>query len=148
MDYAMESFKEDVHDLIEKNVTDFGEIKGSMEDSLDEIDANQRSTDHTSRPFVLRADHHMTPKESFTYQLYDMVSHPVKDWYFYEFESAKREFTDYELNDSEEGFISVSKHELVGLAPSTPGWFYWTVNLVYKDPSGAVLRKFNTTLEM
>ena len=64
MDYAMESFKEDVHGLIEKNVTDFGEIKEAMENSLDQIDANQRVTDSSS-PFVLRADHHMMPKESF-----------------------------------------------------------------------------------
>jgi len=80
--------------------------------------------------------------------LFDLVSHSVKDWYFYEFESAKREFADYELNDSEEGFISVSKHELAGIAPSTSGWFYWTVTMTYKDPSGVVLRNFSTTLEM
>ena len=80
--------------------------------------------------------------EQFSFLLSELLSVPVADWYFYEFVSIRKTFKDYEGINSEEGNLLVTEHEINGMAPSQPGFYYWEVDMIYKSVNGSALREF------
>lgn len=145
---AIESMKVQLDEVVERTVR-FGDLQSELDQTMDDIEENQRngglSDDH---PFVLRAPYHMFPKQRYTFQVDDLLSKRRADWYFYEFVWAKSSFSNYEEVTPEDGVIQVSPHSISGLAPSTPGYFYWKVKMQYKSTEGKVARDFDTYLEM
>jgi len=60
----------------------------------------------------------------------------------------KPDFDNYEGIAKEDMSISTSKHSITGIAPKTPGFYYYIVDMKYVSTEGNTLFFFETTLEL
>ena len=90
----------------------------------------------------------MVPGQAFEFTVNDLLSVEQKDWYFYEIETLKPDFDNYEGIAKEDMSISTSKHSITGIAPKTPGFYYYIVDMKYVSTEGNTLFFFETTLEL
>lgn len=105
LEIAVDSLKTELDEILD-NTSDYGAIQDNLNGLLDDIEEGQREKGlRGESPFVLRGPKMLEPRQEYSYQVVDLLSHGQSDWFFFEFSSVTPDFQNYEFFNQEDGFV-------------------------------------------